>query len=122
MRVNKLIMVLTAGMLLYMSATAHYGISNGVDLFINHELSFTYLRLSLIGALAVLFFTEVPRSIATRFFTGIIAAALFGANGYFLLENAIPIMDGMMFGLVAIILAIEALEYEPQPKVQLAKR
>lgn len=122
MRVNKLIMVLTAAMLLYMSATAHYGITNGVDLFISHEQSFTYLRLGLIGALAVLFFTEVPRSMATRFFTGVIAAVLFMANGYFLLENVLPIMDGMMFSLVAIILAIEAIEYEPQPKVELAKR
>lgn len=114
MRVNKLIMTVTAAFLFYMSATVYYGINNGVDLFINHSTMFMYVRLGLIGALALLFFTQVPRSIATRMFVGIISAILLLANAYYVLDATMAPLDGMMFSVVAIILGIEALEYEPE--------
>ncbi len=105
-------------MLAYMSATTFYGIENGVNLLINPSEPFMYLRIGLIGALLLLFFTRVPRSIATRLFTGILAGALFIVNGYFMMSNSLMLLDGMMFALVAIILGIEALEFEPESDIQ----
>lgn len=125
MYASKGLIVAAAVALLGMTATSVYGLQNGIDVLMSDNMMFNYLRLGLVGALGVLLLTQVPRSIATRAFVGVVAVVLLGLNGYYMLGDQLYVFDGMMFALVAIIMALEAIEpqtsFAQKPQIKTVK-
>lgn len=75
--------------------------------------SFDLLRSSVMFVLLVLMFTNPPRNVALRMVIGVAATAFIGWSGYMAYQNAIQVLDGLVFLAAGIASLIAVLEFDP---------
>lgn len=107
---KKSIIIGTVVLLVAVTAAIAFGVAHPLLLITEQGIWYQLIRLALVGLLLALVFTDPPRSLYFRVTLGVFAAALFAGPLAMMLSYQIGIVDSMLFSLVAIIFAIEAIE------------
>lgn len=86
------------------------------------SLDFTIVRIASIAILAVLLFSNPPRALYVRYIIGASGVLLAALTVGFLLTFHINLVDAIVFGEIATILGIEALELPENYPTSVPKR
>ena len=80
------------------------------------------LRVGILAALITVFVSSPPRALYFRIFLGATSTIVLIASFVLMADYHIGILDALLYLLVSIVLALEALEYETAPTYKRAKR
>lgn len=107
---KKSIILGTVVLLVAVTVAIQAGVSHPLLLITEQSIGYQIIRMTLVGLLLALVLTSPPRSLYFRVILGVFAVALFVGPLAMMLTYQISIVDSLLFNLIAIIFAIEAIE------------